>query len=64
MIRATCPICKCPIQGESINDLPTFPFCSARCRTIDQARWASDDYLVSQPATVDEAEIGDPDDGP
>jgi hypothetical protein len=40
-----CPICRKPVR----EDDATFPFCSGRCRTIDLAKWASDDYRISRP---------------
>lgn len=41
-----CPICGKPAQ-------PRFrPFCSARCQTIDLARWIGGNYRV--PATEEE----------
>jgi uncharacterized protein len=49
MIRATCPSCRRQLEAESIRDLPAFPFCSTRCRTIDQARWVDEEFVVSRP---------------
>jgi endogenous inhibitor of DNA gyrase (YacG/DUF329 family) len=28
------------------EDWPLYPFCCAKCRTIDLGRWLSDDYAV------------------
>jgi endogenous inhibitor of DNA gyrase (YacG/DUF329 family) len=28
----------------------TFPFCSDRCRTQDLANWATEKYVISEPA--------------
>jgi endogenous inhibitor of DNA gyrase (YacG/DUF329 family) len=41
-----CPICKRPVK-KSDED---FPFCSDRCRTIDLGNWASERYVISEPA--------------
>lgn len=41
-----CPICKKEVTKEN----PEFPFCSARCRTIDLGNWASEKYVISTPA--------------
>ena len=41
-----CPICKKEVTRET----PEFPFCSARCRTIDLGNWASEKYVISTPA--------------
>jgi len=41
-----CPVCKRPVAIEPDQQPPTFPFCSARCRTIDLGAWASGNYVV------------------
>lgn len=41
-----CPICGKPAQGRFR------PFCSARCQTIDLARWIGGNYRV--PAVEEE----------
>jgi endogenous inhibitor of DNA gyrase (YacG/DUF329 family) len=40
-----CPTCRKIV----LKDDPEFPFCSARCRTIDLGKWASGDYKISVP---------------
>lgn len=47
-----CPICKKPTDSTSDAD---FPFCSERCRDKDLGNWASERYVVSQPAFDDDA---------
>ena len=49
MINATCPICGRRMQGQQISDWPKFPFCSTRCKTVDQARWLSESYGIVKP---------------
>ena len=39
MIRGRCPICSKKFEIEAIDKLPSFPFCSDRCRLIDLGRW-------------------------
>ncbi len=46
MIRGRCPICGTPYQGASLAELPSFPFCSPRCRLIDLGRWADGSYTI------------------
>lgn len=46
MIKARCPICDRPMQGEGKADWPEYPFCSKRCRTIDLGRWLGGAYRV------------------
>ena len=41
-VELRCPICKKPVA----NTDEEYPFCSARCRTIDLGRWASGQYVV------------------
>ena len=64
MIRVRCPVCDQVMEGQGPAEWPHFPFCSARCRTIDLGRWLSDDYLVPAEsegegpgAVADETEI-------
>lgn len=39
MIRGRCPTCSKAFEVASLDDLPSFPFCSDRCRLIDLGRW-------------------------
>ena len=48
-----CPICK-KVEVE-LGD-PEFPFCSARCRTIDLGNWATEKYKISEPANPESHE--------
>ena len=49
MISARCPICKKEIRAASLGDLPSFPFCSDRCRLIDLGRWIDGGYAITGP---------------
>lgn len=40
-----CPICRKP---ANVRD-PYFPFCCARCKTIDLGAWAAEEYAISRP---------------
>ncbi|MGH9684215.1 MAG: DNA gyrase inhibitor YacG [Candidatus Acidiferrales bacterium] len=42
-----CPICRKPVDSETDAD---FPFCSERCRLLDLGNWASQKYVISEPA--------------
>jgi uncharacterized protein len=46
MIKGRCPICSKPYEIAALDDLPSFPFCSGRCRLIDLGRWADGKYLI------------------
>ncbi len=42
---------KCPICHKEVKlDDPFMPFCSERCKTIDLGNWASEKYVISNPA--------------
>jgi len=32
--------------GRSLAEWPSFPFCSARCKTIDLGRWLGETYRI------------------
>lgn len=49
-----CPICKNVLTPET---RPHHPFCSARCKTIDLAKWLTEDYRIPTPS-ADEDEDG------
>jgi uncharacterized protein len=46
MIQGRCPICSRTFQIERLDELPSFPFCSDRCRLIDLGRWIDGDYAI------------------
>ena len=46
MIVVRCPICAKSFEIDSLDDLPSFPFCSARCKLIDLGRWLDGAYLL------------------
>jgi endogenous inhibitor of DNA gyrase (YacG/DUF329 family) len=46
MIQGRCPICSRAFQVAALEDLPSFPFCSQRCRLIDLGRWADGSYVI------------------
>jgi uncharacterized protein len=49
MIRGRCPICGVPFEVATIDDLPSFPFCSDRCKLIDLGRWIDGAYAIPGP---------------
>lgn len=51
-----CPICQREL-ADAAEDFPHRPFCSARCKSIDLARWLDEAYRISTP--IGEAEIDD-----
>ncbi len=53
-IKLKCPICKKPVESTGGD----FPFCSERCKLVDLGKWASGQYVVSEPLQ-DTDEIAD-----
>lgn len=52
---AICPICGAESKPRTENQ--AFPFCNARCKTIDLGKWMSEEYRV--PSEDDVAEDDD-----
>ncbi|GAC1467558.1 MAG: hypothetical protein NVSMB9_09270 [Isosphaeraceae bacterium] len=46
MIESKCPVCAKLFRIEALAELPTFPFCSSRCRLIDLGRWVDGAYAI------------------
>jgi endogenous inhibitor of DNA gyrase (YacG/DUF329 family) len=49
MIKGRCPICSTEFAVAKLDDLPSFPFCSDRCRLIDLGRWIDGAYAIPGP---------------
>ena len=67
MIRGRCPTCSGQYQIATIGELPSFPFCSERCRLIDLGRWIDGKYILPEaaaPAGSEAARDEDDADGP
>lgn len=61
MITVSCPICGRRMEGQSLAEWPTFPFCSARCRTIDLGRWLGETYRIPAEEPEDQPSSEEPD---
>ncbi|MFO0911079.1 MAG: DNA gyrase inhibitor YacG [Isosphaeraceae bacterium] len=44
-----CPICGKSYKLDTLTSLPTFPFCSERCRLVDLGRWIDGAYVIPGP---------------
>jgi hypothetical protein len=44
-----CPRCGRKVKCRRIQELPTFPFCSERCRLLDLGNWLDERYRISEP---------------
>ena len=51
-MKHNCPICALPVNSEAHKE---FPFCSERCKEIDLGNWATERYVISEPAFDEEA---------
>lgn len=41
---------NCPVCDQVVKEgMPTFPFCSKRCRTIDLGKWLDGSYRITRP---------------
>lgn len=47
MIKVSCPKCGKQLKGQSLAELPDFPFCSKRCKLIDLGRWLDGTYTIA-----------------
>lgn len=54
MIQRTCPSCGARVRPPREDD-GSFPFCSARCRTIDLGKWLDERYRIPDEAVTDTA---------
>jgi uncharacterized protein len=68
MIKGRCPTCSKTFAVAKLDDLPSFPFCSDRCRLIDLGRWIDGAHTIPGPPVSGEgktdaapAEHGEPD---
>lgn len=52
-MKVRCPICDRAMPGPGPREWPQWPFCSARCRTIDLGRWLGGAYRIDAPALTD-----------
>jgi len=59
MIKGRCPICSKTYQITALDDLPSFPFCSARCRLIDLGRWIDGKYAVPGASASGESDLSE-----
>lgn len=56
-LKLKCPICDKVAEPGQAN----YPFCSARCRTIDLGAWSAEEYVVSRPLNESDENLNPPD---
>jgi endogenous inhibitor of DNA gyrase (YacG/DUF329 family) len=61
MIKVSCPICGREMEGQSLADWPSFPFCSPRCKMIDLGRWLDGTYQMPAEEPGGDSHPGEPD---
>jgi endogenous inhibitor of DNA gyrase (YacG/DUF329 family) len=57
MIHGRCPICGKSFEVAAIDDLPSFPFCSDRCKLVDLGRWIDGAYSIPGPSAPETPEV-------
>jgi endogenous inhibitor of DNA gyrase (YacG/DUF329 family) len=53
VIRGRCPICGKAYEIGKLDELPSFPFCTDRCRLLDLGRWIDGSYTVPDKAPIE-----------
>ena len=61
MIRVKCPTCDKAFEINNLDELPSFPFCTDRCKLIDLGRWIDGRFAIPAEPAPSGAE-GDGDD--
>ncbi len=51
MPKIKCRNCKKELIYDCISDIPTFPFCSERCKLIDLGSWLDEERRIEEPIT-------------
>lgn len=49
MPTINCRYCQKEIRYKSVADVPTFPFCSERCKLIDLGLWLDEKHRIESP---------------
>lgn len=53
MRSMNCPHCKSVFLYRMVQDIPTFPFCSERCKLIDLGAWLDEEYRIEEPVSAE-----------
>ena len=46
MSKIKCPYCRKEVVYKVISDIPTFPFCSKKCKLIDLGLWFNEEHKI------------------
>ena len=56
MSKIKCRSCGKELFYTSISDIPTFPFCSERCKLTDLGSWFDGERRIDEPTTNEKLE--------
>ena len=56
MSKIKCRNCGKELIYNVIGDIPTFPFCSERCKLVDLGLWFDEERRIEEPTTSDQPE--------
>ena len=59
MSKIKCRNCGKELIYSVISDIPTFPFCSERCKLVDLGLWFDEERRIEEPSTSDQPENDD-----
>ena len=59
MSKIKCRNCDKELIYNVISDMPTFPFCSERCKLVDLGLWFDEERRIEEPSTSDQPENDD-----
>ncbi len=59
MSKIKCRNCGKELIYNVISDIPTFPFCSERCKLVDLGLWFDGERRIEEPTTSDQPENDD-----
>ena len=59
MSKIKCRNCGKELIYNTISDIPTFPFCSERCKLVDLGLWFDEERRIEEPTTSDQPENDD-----
>ncbi len=59
MSKIKCRNCDKELVYNVISDIPTFPFCSERCKLVDLGLWFDEERRIEEPSTSDQPENDD-----
>jgi len=59
MSKIKCRNCDKELVYNILSDIPTFPFCSERCKLVDLGLWFNEERRIEEPSTSDQPENAD-----